>query len=152
MLIAKNDEEKRSKVWRLVTMSTTIIIILIVVFFITKLFTGNPLKGTWRAEDNNLTPVIGGSDLTVRWDELFEEADVDVKVNYTLDKAAKTITIKADEEYLKKAADESDGKFTEQELKTSLGMLTITFDYSVERNELILTEREYGEQMVFTKE
>lgn len=75
-----------------------------------------------------------------------------VRMNYTLDKDVKTVTMKADEQSLKEAAEKSEGRFTEQGLEDSLEMLTMTFDYSLEQNELILTEREYGEQMVFTKE
>lgn len=153
MIIAKNDEEKRSKVWRFVIVATTIVIILIVGFFITKLFTGNPLEGTWRSEDNNLTLTISGKNsLTVKWDELFEETNVKVKLDYTLDKDAKTITVKVDESFLEKAVEKSEGDFTKDNLKISLSKLATTFDYSVEREMLILTEREYGEQLVFIRE
>ncbi|MFR7849876.1 MAG: hypothetical protein ACLU8S_22020 [Coprococcus phoceensis] len=44
MMIAKNDEEKRSKMWRFVTGIASIIIILVVAFFITKLFCGQSIR------------------------------------------------------------------------------------------------------------
>lgn len=153
MLIAKNDEEKRSKVWRFVTAATTIIIIVIVGFFITRLFTGNPLEGTWKSEDYDMTLIVGrNNSLSVKCAEWFEGTEVKIKMDYVLDKEAKTITIKANEEALKKAAKESEGQFTAEGLEGAVGMLTTTFDYSVEQNVLVLAEREYGEQLVFTRE
>lgn len=68
MMIAKNDEEKRSKAWRVVMISATIIIMLVAVFFITRLFVENPLKGTWKSEDNNMTLMFNDKSLTVTWE------------------------------------------------------------------------------------
>lgn len=153
MWIAKNDEEKRSRAWRFVTATTTVIIIVIVAFFITKLFTGNPLEGIWESEYDDIGMTIGGGgNLTVEWDDLFGDTDVEVRMRYTLDKNAKTIQMKADRKALEKAVRRAGGGFTEDELAEALSVLTKTFDYSVEQNELILTEREYGEQMVFIKD
>ena len=47
MIIAKNDEAKRSKIWRIVTLVSSVLIIVIAIFLLTKLFTANPLEGTW---------------------------------------------------------------------------------------------------------
>ena len=153
MIIAKNDEEKRSKVWRFVTVATTIIIIVIVGFFITKLFTGNPLEGTWKSDEYDITLIVDrGNSLSVKCEESFEGTEVKLKMDYVLDKESKTITIKENEQSLKEVAEESDGQFTEEGLKNAVGMLITTFDYSIEQNVLVLAEREYGEQLVFTRE
>lgn len=151
MIIAKNDEEKRSKIWRVVTGITTVIIIVVAGFFITRMFTANPLEGTWVNEDHNLLVTIKGNNaMTVTVSELLEDTNIKLNMNYTLDKEAKTITIKMDESELKQTA-EAQASISESSLQAALSVLTNTFDYSVEQNELILTEREYGEQMVFTK-
>lgn len=152
MLIAKNDEEKRSKAWRFVTTVTTILIILITAFFMIKLFAGNPLKGLWKAEDTDMTLLVEtGGNAEVKWDDMFQGSDVQVKMTYTLDKSAKTIQFRLDESSLKDAVKHSKGAFTEENLRASLETVTTSFDYSLEQNELILTEREYGEQFVFIK-
>ena len=48
IMIAKNDEEKRSWLWRIVSSVSTVVIILIVAFFLTKMFRANPLEGRWQ--------------------------------------------------------------------------------------------------------
>ena len=84
--------------------------------------------------------------------EVAEDISVGVKLNYTMDKEEKTITIKADESEFEKLAKKSDGKYTQEDLKNALDSVTTTFDYSVDQEQLTLTEREYGEQMTFIKE
>ena len=46
----------------------------------------------------------------------------------------------------------SNGQYTEETLKSAVSPIVTTFDYSVEQDQLILTEREYGDQMIFIKE
>ena len=124
MMIAKNDEEKRSKMWRFVTGIASVVIVLVVVFFITRLFAGNPLDGRWESEENSMTLIFqGNNDLTVNLHSADEGTGIKVKMDYVLDKDAKTITIKADEAALQKAADKSDGQVTAEGLKASLGAI-----------------------------
>lgn len=58
MMIAKNDEEKRSRVFGIVTMACTVLIILIGAFMLIRLFTGNPIEGIWKGEDTDLVLTI----------------------------------------------------------------------------------------------
>ena len=51
-MFAKNDEEKRNRLWKTAISVSTLVIILIAVFFVIKLFTSNPLEGTWVREDS----------------------------------------------------------------------------------------------------
>ena len=51
MFIAKNDEEQRSRIWRAVVLVSTALIILIAIFLRTKMFTSNPVEGTWKDEN-----------------------------------------------------------------------------------------------------
>ena len=153
MIIAKNDEAKRSKIWRIVTLVSSVLIIVIAIFLLTKFFTANPLEGTWVDEDRSLRLSIkSNGTIDVNVPEVAEDISVGVKLNYTMDKEEKTITIKADESEFEKLAKKSDGKYTQEDLKNALESVTTTFDYSVDQEQLTLTEREYGEQMTFIKE
>ena len=51
-MIYENNEEKRSTIWRTILTVSSVLIIIIAAFFIIKLFTGNPLEGTWISEDS----------------------------------------------------------------------------------------------------
>ncbi len=153
MIIAKNDEAKRSRIWSIVTAVTSILIIVIAAYFITRLFMANPLEGTWEGEDSELTLIIkSNSSMTVNVPEVLEDENVNLKLNYAIDKEEKTITIKEDEKAIAKAVKAADGQYDEDTLRSALSSITTTFDYSVDQGRLTLTEREYGEQMVFEKQ
>lgn len=153
MIIAKNDEAKRSKIWRIVTSVSSVLIIIIAIFLLTKLFMTNPLEGSWTDEDGNLSIVIdrkGTAVVTVP--EVGDAVDVAVPMKYTLDRDAKTITITVSDADIQSLAEESDGQYTEGVLENALDSVVTTFDYSVDQEQLTLTEREYGEQMILIKE
>lgn len=151
MMIAKNDEEKRSRVFGIVTMACTVLIILIGAFMLIRLFTGNPIEGIWEGEDTNLVLTIKKDSIVADYAELLGDTDAKVELSYTMDKDAKTITIKTEDEKLQEAAQALGEGIEESELKSALGMITTTFEYSMEDDRLTLTEREYGEQLVFVK-
>ncbi len=152
-MIAKNDEVKRSKIWRIVTVVSTAVIIVGAVLLLTKLFTTNPLEGDWEDEDGvfNMSIMKNGS-MVISIPEMEEAASVAVDMRYTLNKDEKTITITPDEAGFQKLADETGGQYTEGEIRQALSTLITTFDYSVDQEQLTLTEREYGEQLVLIKE
>ena len=52
-----------------------------------------------------------------------------------------------------KTAEQIDVKqtYTKEDLEAVVDTLTGTFSYSVDKKQLTLSEREYGEQMIFTK-
>lgn len=152
MIIAKNDEAKRSRIWTVVTTVSSILIVLIAVFLLMKLFTSNPLEGTWEDEDGNYILTVKGNDsLAVNIPALSEDSDVEIQLDYVLDKEEKTITIKTDDAEMKKIIEKSDGLLTEETVENTLSSITNTFGYSVDGERLTLTEREYGEQLVFNK-
>lgn len=153
MIIAKNDEAKRSKIWRIVMMVSSVVIILIAIYLLVKVFTGNPLQGSWVNEDSNIEMTIkNGSTLTLTVPDLAEESKVDVKLEYSLDKEDKIFTISEDKEELTKLAEESKGMYTEEALEAALGSYMTSFSYSIDGGQLTLTEREYGDQMVLIRE
>ena len=53
-MVFKNSEEKRNTAWRTVMTVSSVLIVIIAAFFIVKLFTGNPLEGTWVSIENDI--------------------------------------------------------------------------------------------------
>lgn len=106
MIVAKNDEAKRSKLWRITFLVSTALIILIAVYILTKMFTTNPLEGNWIGEDGryNLKVKSKGT-VVVTIPEIAEETSVEVVLPYSIDKENKTVTIKMDEEELNRLAE-----------------------------------------------
>ena len=152
-MIAKNDEVKRSQIWRIVMTVSSVLIIVGAVLLLMKLFTTNPLEGEWTDEDGVFDMSISKDGTMVFTIPEAEEAvSVDVNMRYTLNKEEKTITIMADESGFQKLADQSQGQYTEDEIRNALKSVVTTFDYSVDQERLTLTEREYGEQLVLVKE
>ncbi|MGN1167051.1 MAG: hypothetical protein ACI4S2_11565 [Lachnospiraceae bacterium] len=152
MIIARNDEEKRSRIWRVTTIVSSVLIVVIAIYLLTKLFTSNPLEGKWEDEDGNFGITIeSNGTMVVNVSEVAETGKVNVAMDYTLDKDAKTISIHVDDKELERISEESGGSYTQEILKSAVSPVVTTFDYSVENDELILTEREYGEQMIFLK-
>lgn len=132
---------------------SSILIVLIATFFLMKMFLSNPLEGTWHNEESDmLLSVKGNSSISASIPEAMEGEDIKLKLSYTIDKEEKTISIKMDEAAVEKAVKDSDGQITREMMESALSSILTTFDYSVDQEELTLTEREYGEQMVFVKE
>lgn len=132
---------------------SSVLIIVGAVLLLMKLFTTNPLEGEWTDEDGVFDMSISKDGTMVFTIPEAEEAvSVDVNMRYTLNKEEKTITITADESGFQKLADQSQGQYTEEEIRNVLESVVTTFDYSVDQERLTLTEREYGEQLVLVKE
>lgn len=152
MIIAKSDEAKRSRIWRIVTTVSSVLIVIIGIYLLTKMFTTNPLEGEWIDENGRIDLNIKSNGaMTMMVLDFAEEDCVDVDVRYSIDKDAKVITISAKDSEFEKLAEKSEGRYTKDDLKTVADTLTGTFSYSVDKEQLTLSEREYGEQMIFTK-
>ena len=110
MIIAGNDEAKRSKIWRVVTLVSSVLIILIAVYLLTRMFTTNPVVGTWESEDATIALKIEKND-TIQVDimDIAENTDAAVEMNYSVDMKSKIITITKDEEQIDKAVEKADG-------------------------------------------
>ena len=146
-MIANNDEAKRSKIWTVVTAVTSVLIVIIAIFLLMKMFTGNPLEGSWTDEDGNMDLKIGrNGQMTV-----ILPASGDVPMTYTLSKESKTISIQEDDNKIQEIAEKSNGQYTEETLKNAVQSIGTTFEYSIDGGTMTLTEREYGEQMMFNK-
>ncbi|HIW82793.1 MAG TPA: hypothetical protein H9873_00490 [Candidatus Dorea gallistercoris] len=153
MIVAKNDEAKRSRLWSVALLVSSVLIVLIVIFLLTKLFTTNPLEGTWEDENGNIRlNVEPGGTVTVTIVEVEAGSQIQVPMEYNLDREAKTITIHEDQEEVRKLAEESDGELTPEQIEEAVDSLRDTFDYSVDQDMLTLSEREYGDQIILIKQ
>ena len=137
MIIAGNDETKRSKIWRVVTLVSSVLIILV---------------GNWESEDATIAIKIEKND-TIQVDitDIAENTDAAVEMNYSVDMKSKIITITKDEEQIDKAVEKADGAYTKEDLENVLDDLDSSFSYSIDGNQMTLTEREYGEQFTFIR-
>ena len=152
-MLTQEQEVKRSKEWNIVMTVSSILIVVIAVFFLFRMFHSNPLEGSWFNEESDVTLKIKGSGTVVMEVPVaLDGEDMQLDMKYTIDRSEKMITIEEDEEAIQKAADASDGAFSEEDLKNQADAMVGSFDYSVEQDELTLTEREYGDQLTFVKE
>lgn len=153
MIVAKNDEVKRSRLWRIALLVSSVLIVLVVIFLLTKLFTTNPLEGSWEDENGKISLSVepdGTASVTVSEAEAGQVIQVPMK--YTIDRDAKTVTIEKDLQAIRKAAGESEGKLTQESMETAAESLDDSFDYSVDQDTLTLSEREYGDQIILIRQ
>ena len=151
-MIANNDEAKRSKIWTVVTAVTSVLIVIIAIFLLMKMFTGNPLEGSWTDEDGNMDLKIGrNGQMTVILPASGDGEETQVPMTYTLSKESKTISIQEDDNKIQEIAEKSNGQYTEETLKNAVQSIGTKFEYSIDGGTMTLTEREYGEQMMFNK-
>lgn len=151
-MIANNDEAKRSKIWTVVTAVTSVLIVIVAIFLLMKMFTGNPLEGSWTDEDGNMDLKIGrNGQMTVILPASGDGEETQVPMTYTLSKESKTISIQEDDNKIQEIAEKSNGQYTEETLKNAVQSIGTTFEYSIDGGTMTLTEREYGEQMMFNK-
>ncbi len=150
MLMRQKDEEKRSKAWTIIMLVSSILIILGIVFFITKVVVGNPLEGEWYSKANGYhLDVEDDNEVTLQG--TFNGTYMEIDLQYKIDKSEKVISIKPNAESYADAAEESKGDITPGELNELLTDFTVSYNYSLENDTLTLTEREYGEQYIFTR-
>ncbi len=146
-MIYENNEEKRSTLWRTVLTVSSVLIVIIAVFFIVKLFTDNPLEGTWVSDEGDITLTFTDERDSVS----VQSGSVSVTTECSVDKSTKVLTVHVSDELIKEQAENSDGDVTETQLRDLLDDIEGTYEYNIENTTLTLTEREYGNQMVFEK-
>lgn len=146
-MLFKNSEEKRSTVWRTVLTASSVLIVILAVFLIAKLFTNNPLAGTWVSDEGEMTLTFSedGDRLQV------EDGTVSAETGCSIDKSNRVLTVHVSDDAVKEQAEAAGEKVTEAQLHDLLDDLEGTYEYNIEKTTLTLTEREYGSQMVFEK-
>lgn len=139
-MFASENEEKRSQLWRVTVVVATLLIISIGSYTLHKMFTENPISGTWVSQTRDLTLMIEEEGII----HIYGELDMqETEVSYSMDKANKQVsfTLILDEGYLKEdTIEEDDMKFTS------------TYTYSVDQEFLSLTDVEFGDVEYFIKE
>lgn len=153
MIVAKNDEVKRSRLWRIALLVSSVLIVLVVIFLLTKLFTTNPLEGSWEDENGKISLSVepdGTASVTVSEAETGQVIQVPMK--YTIDRDAKTVTMEKDLQAIREAVEESDGNLTQESMEAAAESLDDSFDYSVDQDTLTLSEREYGDQIILIRQ
>lgn len=152
MLIAHDDEEKRSQIWRIVTVTATIIIILIAGFFTLKMFMDNPLLGQWVHQGSDVIFDVQKDVVVIHDNELVPDSNITYSMDYELDRDAKTLQLIIRQDQLSKVKEELGDVITETALRESMQTYETVYGYSIDGEELTLIDREYGEQMVFDKQ
>lgn len=148
-----SNEAKRSKIWRIVTSVTSVIIVLFAAYLLVKLFMTNPVEGTWTSDDSNLTITFKGNHtMNAEIMDLADGTGIKVKMDYSIDKDEKILIIEEDEDEIQSVVKDADGQFTEEALRNAIYAINTSFNYSVDQDVLTLTEREYGDQMTFTRQ
>ena len=88
----------------------------------------------------------------LQFDNLQDVSEIKVTMDCRVDKSEKTLEIMGlQQSEIDKLLSQYDSKLTESALETAISRFTTSFDYSMERQTLTLTDREYGEQMIFDK-
>lgn len=150
MPIKQRDEEKRSKAWTITMLVSSVLIILGIAFIITNVVVSNPLEGEWYSEANGyFLEVEDENEVTLQG--TFNDTYMEIDLYYTIDKTDKIISIKPNAESYADAVEDSKGQMTAGELDELLTDFTVSYNYSLEKDTLVLTEREYGEQYIFTR-
>ena len=148
-----SNEAKRSKIWRIVTSVTSVIIVLFAAYLLVKLFMTNPVEGTWTSDDSNLTITFKGNHtMNAEIMDLADGTGIKVKMDYSIDKDEKILIIEEDEDEIQSVVKDADGQFTDEALRNAIYAINTSFNYSVDQDVLTLTEREYGDQMTFTRQ
>ena len=134
-MIYENNEEKRSTLWRTVLTVSSVLIIIIAIFFVVKLFTGNPLEGKWVSDET------GGRIEFTDDNELIIQTEDQLSTNIVrgyVDTKTKTLTVGL-----------SGGGSLDPEIEQIIQ--AGSYNYNIEQDTLTLTEREYGDQLVFVR-
>lgn len=145
--------KKRSFLFRIVIWTASVLIIAVAAYFLIRSFARNPIAGTWEYQDDNITMTIQSDDkVKLQFDNLQDVPELAVTMDCQVDKTEKTLVIGGlQQSEFDRILEQYDGQLTQSALDTALSMFTTSFDYSMERQTLTLTDREYGEQMIFDK-
>ena len=147
-MFMKNSEEKRNTAWRTVLTVSSVLIIIVAVFFVVKLFTDNPLEGTWVSDEGDITLTFTDERESV----IVQNGTISVTTECSVDKSSKVLTVRVSDEAVREQAEDTNGEITEAQIQDLLDNIEGTYEYNIENTTLTLTEREYGSQMTFEKD
>lgn len=130
-MLFKDNEKRRSTIWRTILSVSSVLIIIVALFFIIRIFTVNPLEGTWVNEDSGEVIEIRDGEVTMSSSDDESGAESST-VQCSVDTKTKVFSVEGVSAY-------------------SEGTLSGSYDYNIEQDTLTLTEREYGDQLVFVR-
>lgn len=150
MQMRERDEEKRTRDFRIVLLVSTVVILLVIGIFIIRSIYINPLEGDWVSNAAGYQiDIDDDNELTI--ETTVNEVFVEVEASYSMDKDAKTITFKPNLNSYAEAAEETNNMVAAADIDAQLLEIMTSFDYSLDKDTLTLTERESGEQFIFTR-
>lgn len=138
MFLSNDNEEQRSQIWRVSVVVATMLIIMVGAYFLHKMFTENPIIGTWSSQTRDITLSIHkDGEMEIMGADFYMEGIV----TYRMNTDSKSISFTLDQGSVIEGALESDQEVT----------FTSTFNYSVEQEVLTLTDMEFGDVENFIK-
>lgn len=131
---------------------SSVIIIFVAVYLLLKVMNENPVVGEWVDDDGNYAMnILNNGKLYVT--DFTKGGDVEeVELLYKIDKENRIIAISSNEKVLEDVMEVSGSEHALDAMETELSDQTVVFEYSVDNDQLMLTERDYGEQMILIKE
>ena len=130
---------------------SSVIIVLVAIYLLIKVMNENPVAGEWMDDDGNYAVnILNNGKLYVT--DFTEDETEELELLYKIDKETRVIAISSDEKVLEGVMEVSDSEHAEDAMEIELNDKTVIFEYSVDNDQLVLTEREYGEQMILIKE
>lgn len=130
---------------------SSIIIVLVAIYLLIKVLNENPVVGKWLDDDGNYKVHFLNNGTLYVTDFSEGEAE-EMELRYKLDKESRIVVISSDEKALENIMEVNESEYLEEEFEAELSDQTVMFYYSVDNNEMILTECDYGEQMILIKE
>lgn len=147
------DEERKNIFWKVLIAVSSVLLIVIAAYFVFQLFTANPLEGTWVYEDGDLRMTIkDGQTAEFVLEEYAEKGMMTITMYYKVDVDQKTLSLYLSDEEAARISENTNGEVSVEEVRLIFDSLEGSYDYNIEQNQLTLTEREYGEQMIFDKQ
>lgn len=143
----ERNEDKRTILWWVITLLALAVVLCVAAFFVVHLRKSNPLTGTWVSQDAAISLQFSddGTAVVLSTENEMYEAEL----TYTYDKTEKTVDIRLRDPSGSRTDDASDT--AEQALRDTFGLVTDSFNYNIKADTLTLTEREFGEQLVFAR-
>lgn len=149
----QDSSKKRGLMWWAGISVSSLLIVCIVGFFVYRLYAGNPLEGQWISRDSGLVMTIRGNrTVSFEQEDGSGEKAALASMSCDIDKEAKTFILYGADEMQNTASLDSALLMEEWEISAPMGLAGgVSFNYNLEKNRLTLTEREYGETLVFDK-
>ena len=134
---------------RILLLVSSVVIILLLAFFLISSMVRNPLEGDWFSQEKGIQLDIDDDEVTLEFS--VDGVATEVELFYTIDKGEKILTVKPNPAAYAEAAADTDGKVSAQQIDEYLKEIPLSFNYSLDNDTLTLSDREYGEEFIFTR-